>query len=336
MSLKSVFQRKNRNYDSDSTGYSSSSDVSSPLSGSQFILRPATEQSICSDQSLYHTLEYEQYPTSSNYTSPSSSLSTSENGDAEEGGDESTIRPHSVLTIRSLKNTTTAKIVACKTAFSSLAIRTRRSRPPLINFNRPEEPQNTEDFLNFDESPPAERQNDDVSLEDLFNAVKLQDDSFPISDGTSSVSSTNRRKQILIKEPDDSSRIYFDYRTKKRLPLPFLNRGSKPRSILKKEPSLSFTHLYEAIDGDHLSPLPDDVRPVIPNRPAVQPMRLFPPCNQFQPRRMDTRRTQTPPTVKKRQKMPSLHSMDQHPVNLTWSRRLGNKLFAKSSSDLRI
>ncbi|EYC11491.1 hypothetical protein Y032_0050g1941 [Ancylostoma ceylanicum] len=79
MSLKSVFQRKSRNYDSDSTGYSSSSDVSSPLSGSQFILRPATGQSICSDQSLYHTLEYEQYPTSSNYTSPSSSLSTSEN-----------------------------------------------------------------------------------------------------------------------------------------------------------------------------------------------------------------------------------------------------------------
>ncbi|KIH48261.1 hypothetical protein ANCDUO_21672 [Ancylostoma duodenale] len=156
-------------------------------------------------------------------------------GDAEEGGDESTIRPHSVLTIRSLKNTTTAKIVACKTAFSSLAIRTRRSRPPLINFNRPEEPQNTEDFLNFDESPPVERKDDDVSLEDLFNAVKLQDDSFPISDGTSSVSSTNRRKQILIKEPDDSSRIYFDYRTKKRLPLPFLNRGSKPRLVILRK-----------------------------------------------------------------------------------------------------
>lgn len=75
MSLKSVFQRKNRSlsnplylrewiqifellrsYDSDSTGYSSSSDVSSPLSGSQFILRSATGQSICSNQSLYHTV----------------------------------------------------------------------------------------------------------------------------------------------------------------------------------------------------------------------------------------------------------------------------------------
>ncbi|VDO76554.1 unnamed protein product [Heligmosomoides polygyrus] len=43
----------NRCYDSDSTGYGSSSDTSSPLTASQFILRPVTVLSSYSNHSLY-------------------------------------------------------------------------------------------------------------------------------------------------------------------------------------------------------------------------------------------------------------------------------------------
>ncbi|KAK6751943.1 hypothetical protein RB195_003388 [Necator americanus] len=332
MSLKSVFRKKNRNYDSDSTGYWSSSDVSSPLSGSQFILRPATVQSTFNTkQSFYHTLEDEHYPMSSRYASPSSSsLSTSEH-DCVEEDDESTLRPQSVSTIRSLKTTTTLKITACKTAFSSLAIRTRKPRPSLIDLSRSEAPQNTEDFLNFDEGSSMKDQND-VSIDDLFNAIKLQEDHISTEESISAAIATMPRKQIVIKEPDDSSKIYFDYRSKKRLPLPFRTCNSTPpRPILKKEPSLSFIHLYEEIDGDHLSPLPDDVRPKIPNRPLVQPMRLFPPCNEFQPRKINRCRTNS---IRKRQKMPSFHHKEPEPVTSSWSCRLRKKLFSKISSDV--
>ncbi|CAJ0604035.1 unnamed protein product [Cylicocyclus nassatus] len=332
MSLKSVFQRRDRNYNSDSSGYYSSSDISSALSGSQFILRPATVQSAWSKEPLYHTLEYDHYPISSNYTSPSStSLSLSENDTFGED-DESTLRPRSNLTLRSLKPSAQSKIAACKTVFSSLAVRTRRRRPSVLNFDSPEEPQNIEDFLDFEEKASEKARNDEVSIEELFNALRMQDDFLPTKDGTASVASTIRRKQISIKEPDDSSKIYFNYHTKKRLPLPFIKRSSKPRSILKKEPSLSFTHLYEEIDGDHLSPLPDDVRPVVPTRPDVQPMRIFPPCNDFQPRKMEKCRSST---LKRRQKIPTLHHAEQESAAPSWSSRLKQKLFSKSSPDVR-
>ncbi|VDO84641.1 unnamed protein product [Heligmosomoides polygyrus] len=193
--------------------------------------------------------------------------------------DDSAQRRHrSSSTIRSLKSSTSAKLAACKSAFSSLTFRPKKSRPPLYHFIPVDEHSNTEDFLDFDESTSSRDGSEDVSIDELFNAMKIYDENFSTNKSMSSLPSTIRRKQIMIKEPDDSSKIYFDYRSKKRKPLP---------SILKKGPSLCHSHLYEEVDGDYLSPPPDDVRPEPPVRPFIQPIRLFPPCCEFQPRRMN-------------------------------------------------
>ncbi|KHJ87782.1 hypothetical protein OESDEN_12433 [Oesophagostomum dentatum] len=62
-------------------------------------------------------------------------------------------------------------------------------------------------------------------------------------------------------------------------------------------------------------------------------MRLFPPCNDFQPRKME--RSRAPP-VRKRQKMPSFHQTEQESATKSWSSLLRKKLFSKSSSDIRV
>ncbi|KAK6015097.1 hypothetical protein OSTOST_19485 [Ostertagia ostertagi] len=203
-------------------------------------------------------------------------------------------------------------------AFSSLTMRPKKTRTPLFHFNPLDELSNTEDFLDFDENTSSKDENEDFSIEDLFNDLKMHEEAFPTAKSISSLPSTIRRKQIVIKEPDDSSKIYFDYRSKKRKPLPFRSGSCTPRSILKKEPSLCHTHLYEEVEGDHLSPLPDDP----PSRPQIQPMRLFPPCNEFQPRRI----SRLPP-VKRRQKLPSLHHTDSRSCLLSWPSRLRQKIF---------
>ncbi|KAK5979293.1 hypothetical protein GCK32_021545, partial [Trichostrongylus colubriformis] len=68
------------NYDSDSTGYGSSSDTSSPLTASQFILRPVTVLSSYSNHSAAcEKLNLDEYATSSCDSSSWSSRTTSEN-----------------------------------------------------------------------------------------------------------------------------------------------------------------------------------------------------------------------------------------------------------------
>ncbi|WKY07646.1 hypothetical protein Q1695_007253 [Nippostrongylus brasiliensis] len=200
----------------------------------------------------------------------------------------------SMMNLMSLKSSTTAKIAACKSVFSSLKVRPKKSRPSLFDFNPLDEDlSNTEDFLDFNESASSVDENGNVGIEDLLNALKMHDDTYPVTKSISSLPSTTRRKQIIIKEPDDSSKIYFDYRSNVRKPFPSFSRSCSrnvPRSILKKEPSLWHSHLYEEVEGDHLAPLPDDVRPQPPCRPLIQPIRLFPPCNEFQPRRLNRSR----------------------------------------------
>ncbi|KAK6054296.1 hypothetical protein COOONC_08199 [Cooperia oncophora] len=66
------------NYDSDSTGYGSSSDTSSPLTASQFILRPVTVLSSYSHHSPYEKFNLDDYATSSSDSSSWSSRTTSE------------------------------------------------------------------------------------------------------------------------------------------------------------------------------------------------------------------------------------------------------------------
>ncbi|XGW26125.1 hypothetical protein V3C99_007048 [Haemonchus contortus] len=329
MSLKSVFHRKtSRNYDSDSTGYGSSSDTSSPLTGSQFILRPVTVLSSYSNHSACEKLNIDDYAASSCDSSSWSSRTTSENVrhanviDCIDDDDCGSKRTQSLLNIKSLKCSTTSKLAACKSVFSSLTIRPKKPRTPLFHTNIVDELSNTEDFLDFNESISSRDENEDVSIDDLFNALKMQEESFPPPNSNSSLSSTIRRKQIVIKEPDDSSKIYFDYRSKKRKPMPFRSDTNTPRSILKKVPSLCHTHLYEEVEGDHLSPLPDDVRPQPPRRPQIQPIRLFPPCSEFQPRRLNRF-----PPVKRRQKLPSLHHTDSQSCLLSWPSRLRQKIF---------
>ncbi|VDL80849.1 unnamed protein product [Nippostrongylus brasiliensis] len=59
----------------------------------------------------------------------------------------------SMMNLMSLKSSTTAKIAACKSVFSSLKVRPKKSRPSLFDFNPLDEDlSNTEDFLDFNES----------------------------------------------------------------------------------------------------------------------------------------------------------------------------------------
>ncbi|WKY07647.1 hypothetical protein Q1695_007254 [Nippostrongylus brasiliensis] len=78
MTLRSVFHRKTRGSDSDSTGYSSSSSIaSSPLSASQFILRPHTVLSSYSNHSANEKFLFDPYSTPPSWDNSSRSSRTS-------------------------------------------------------------------------------------------------------------------------------------------------------------------------------------------------------------------------------------------------------------------
>ncbi|CAI4222132.1 unnamed protein product [Auanema sp. JU1783] len=272
--LKAALQFKPKQYDSDSLGYfSASSDQS--FTRSQFILRPSSAYGSLASCSYLQEIPHSEfnYEDSPSVSCSSRSLFTQDGsfydshyGTCSADDEISTIHEEAY-------------------GYSSGLMRS-----------------DSEESIYAASTVGREKSGSDhYDLEELFDDLEIQQMNY---ESSSSPDNTLKRKKFLIKEPDDSSKIYFNEhfsRVQNVVPA----KGLKPRSILKKKPSLLHSHIYEEIENDHLCPIPDDVRPAPPARPTVLPIRIFPPCQTFQPRRLDprhissSRRNHSAPEVKR-------------------------------------
>ncbi|CAD6191983.1 unnamed protein product [Caenorhabditis auriculariae] len=340
--LRSAFKWKRKSYDSDSTGYCSSSDVSRPLSDSQFILRPSTVMSNSySLANSYYNLEYAEFKstslpmktdTVSSRTSRKSTVSSQAyNGDHSSMGEDdeddvSTLRPTSsqTQTVPLMPQLTSIKHFMAQEELRRAIPRTTPELDEMPTISLATTTPGEDDDIDCDISAStsvstaampdySEDETVDVVSKSPSYTIRFPFDEFEeedmaelfdqleFDDQQPSTSSANfRQKKLLIKEP--SSKIYYDEEENSEAQPPLMNRpesAPRPRSILKKGPSFA-GHIYEEIEGDHLTPIPEDIRPELPVRPFLQPLRFFPPCNFFQPR-------QRYPSIRRRKKMPSLH-----------------------------